>query len=73
MEITCPWVWPPPSDRRNRSDPASGLGDSGGPVFVGGTAAGFIHGGPPIDGQVRMCFSQARYIDDAIGVSIKTS
>jgi streptogrisin C len=46
-------------------------GDSGGPVYTGGTAAGFIKAKAVINGAWRMCFSQARYIDDAIGVSIK--
>gem|GEM_PF-4927562 len=48
-------------------------GDSGGPFYIGNTAAGFIYGGVIINGVLRTCFSQARYIDDAIGVSIKTS
>jgi streptogrisin B len=49
------------------------VGDSGGPFFVGNTAAGFMKGAAVINGAWRTCFSQARYIDDAIGVSIKTS
>lgn len=49
------------------------FGDSGGPVFIGNTAAGFVFGAALIDGIWRTCHSQARYIDDAIGVSIKTS
>lgn len=48
-----------------------GPGDSGGPVYTGNSAAGYIMGGLIIDGAQRMCFSQARYIDDAMGVSIK--
>ena len=46
-------------------------GDSGGPVYVGNTSAGFIMGAAIIGGAPRSCFSQSRYIDDAIGVSIK--
>jgi len=49
------------------------IGDSGGPFFTGSTAAGFVWGAALINGSWRTCFSQARYIDDAIGVSIKTS
>lgn len=48
-----------------------GPGDSGGPVYVSGAAAGFIKGRVTIDGAGRLCLSQARYIDDAIGVSIQ--
>lgn len=45
--------------------------DSGGPVYLGGTAIGFMYGWIFIDGARRDCFSQARYIDDALGVTIK--
>jgi hypothetical protein len=45
-------------------------GDSGGPVYVGGAAAGQIYGWIFIDGSRRDCFSQARYIDEALGVQI---
>lgn len=48
-------------------------GDSGGPVYTGGTAAGYVTALVWIDNAYRLCFSQTRYIDDAIGVSIKTS
>ena len=48
-----------------------GYGDSGGPVYVRSTAAGFISGSFPVGGGWRLCLSQARYIDDALGVSIK--
>jgi len=48
-----------------------GPGDSGGPVYTGNTAAGLIYGEATILGVKRMCFSQAKYIDDAISVSIK--
>jgi streptogrisin C len=48
-----------------------GPGDSGGPVYNSSVAAGFTFGEALIDGGWRMCFSQAQYIDDAIGVSIK--
>ncbi|MBA2558411.1 MAG: hypothetical protein H0V07_00710 [Propionibacteriales bacterium] len=46
-------------------------GDSGGPVYIGGAAAGQIYGWIYINGARRDCFSQARYIDEAIGVFIK--
>lgn len=55
------------------ADSQGGPGDSGGPVYGGNYVAGLIMGGVVINGIERMCFSQARYIDDAIGVSIKTS
>lgn len=48
-------------------------GDSGGPVYSEGLAAGLISKKLLINGAWRLCFSQARFIDDAIGVSIKTS
>ena len=43
------------------------VGDSGGPVFNGSAAAGFISELAPIDGDLRMCFSRAMYIDEALG------
>lgn len=46
-------------------------GDSGGPVYINNTAAGFIWGWVTIDGAQRDCFSQARFIDDALGPGIK--
>jgi hypothetical protein len=46
-------------------------GDSGGPVYINGLAAGFVWGWVLIDGARRDCFSQARYIDDALGLGIK--
>lgn len=46
-------------------------GDSGGPVYITSRAGGFIWGWILIDGSRRTCFSQARYIDDALGVTIK--
>lgn len=46
-------------------------GDSGGPVYINNTAAGFVWGWVLIDGARRDCFSQARYIDDALGLGIK--
>jgi hypothetical protein len=48
-------------------------GDSGGPVYNGTLAEGLVYGWIVLDGFKRDCWSQARYIDDAIGVSIKTS
>ena len=48
-------------------------GDSGGPVYVGNTAAGYMTAVVNIGGVKRMCFSEAAYIDDAMGVSIKLS
>jgi streptogrisin C len=42
-------------------------GDSGGPAFYGSTAAGFISSLVTINGAQRVCFSQARYIDEALG------
>lgn len=49
------------------------LGDSGGPYYQGSLAAGFVSVGYWINGTKRLCFAQARYIDDAIGASIKTN
>lgn len=46
-------------------------GDSGGPVYITSRAGGFIWGWVTIDGRQRTCFSQARYIDNALTVSIK--
>jgi streptogrisin C len=54
------------------SNNQGGPGDSGGPVYAGGSAAGYIFGSVNLNGW-RMCFSEAAYIDDAIGVSIKLS
>jgi hypothetical protein len=45
-------------------------GDSGGPVYITTKAGGFIWGWIDIDGAHRLCFSQARYIDDALVVTI---
>lgn len=45
-------------------------GDSGGPVYVGGSAVGLVWGWVLIDGARRDCLSRADYIDDALGVSI---
>jgi hypothetical protein len=41
-------------------------GDSGGPVYTGNTAAGFTFGAVYLNGAWRSCFSQARYIDEAL-------
>ena len=46
-------------------------GDSGGPVYSGSIAAGYVTEHLLISGANRLCFSQARYIDDALGVSVK--
>lgn len=46
-------------------------GDSGGPIFSGGAAYGTIFGGVFINNKWRTCFSQARYFDEAIGVTVK--
>jgi hypothetical protein len=48
--------------------------DSGGPVFWGSDAAGFITGGVFLNGEERICFSRAMYIDEALGTTfIKTT
>ncbi len=46
-------------------------GDSGGPVYLSGTAIGLIWGYIYIDGAWRDCFTRAHYVDDALGVGIK--
>ncbi len=48
-------------------------GDSGGPVYYGGTAAGYITGLVVISSNQRVCFSQAQYIFNGIGVTVKTT
>jgi len=48
-------------------------GDSGGPVYWGGSAAGYIMGLANISGSWRMCFSQARLITNALLVTVKTN
>ena len=45
-------------------------GDSGGPVYNGGSAIGFHFGIVVWDGAWRSCHSQARFLDDAIGATI---
>jgi hypothetical protein len=47
------------------------LGDSGGPVYILGTSAGIIWGSVTFGGVKRACFSNSRYIDNAMGVLIK--
>jgi hypothetical protein len=42
-------------------------GDSGGPVFSGSVAVGFITGNVLINGTKRPCFTRAMYMDDALG------
>ncbi len=46
------------------------LGDSGGPAFNGSTAAGVISSLVTINGAQRVCFSQVRYIDEALGGTV---
>ncbi|GAB3279405.1 hypothetical protein GCM10027589_05960 [Actinocorallia lasiicapitis] len=41
-------------------------GDSGGPVYYGGTAFGYFTGSPFVGGQVRDAFSQANQVPNAI-------
>lgn len=48
-------------------------GDSGGPVYMGNSAMGYITLTAVINGVKRMCFSEATYIDEALGVSILLS
>lgn len=49
-------------------------GDSGAPVFNGSIAVGVISGIYTVGGQLRMCFSKAKNVDNAIpGLSIATS
>jgi len=50
-----------------------GPGDSGGPVFVGGSAVGIVRGSITIDGVARACFSKASRFDDGLGVWVATS
>ena len=45
-------------------------GDSGGPYFNGTVAVGITFGGLWKDGKYRDCFSQTRYVDNALGVTI---
>lgn len=45
-------------------------GDSGGPVYQVGVAAGLVTSHAFVDGAWRFCFSQARFMDDAMGVSV---
>lgn len=45
-------------------------GDSGGPIYNGGSAIGFHWGHGFWDGRDGSCFSQARFLDDAIGATI---
>lgn len=50
------------------------VGDSGGPAFDGSIAAGVIAKKVFINGGWRVCFSQTRYIDEALGgLFIKTT
>ena len=46
-------------------------GDSGGPVYWNGVAAGLVWGWVEINNLRRTCLSQTRYIFDAVGASIK--
>jgi hypothetical protein len=46
-------------------------GDSGGPVYINGQAVGLVWGWVLINGARRDCFSQARYVNLALGVTIK--
>jgi hypothetical protein len=52
-------------------DHSAMTGDSGGPVYLGQVAAGFVYGYIWLDGAYRDCFSRAAYIDNAMGVFIQ--
>ncbi|MBW3606415.1 MAG: S1 family peptidase [Actinobacteria bacterium] len=46
-------------------------GDSGGPWFWGNSAIGIHQGAKTIWSKSRDVFSQARYLDDALGVTVR--
>lgn len=49
------------------------LGDSGAPVFALNRAWGIHHGSQFVAGPLRDVWSQARYVDEALGVTIRTN
>ena len=53
-------------------DHVTATGDSGGPWFDYRTAWGIHHGGYLIAGSNRHLWSQVRWVDEALGVTIKT-
>ena len=48
-------------------------GDSGGPWYSGGIAWGIHQGSVSFTGVLKDCFTPADYVDDALGVTIKTT